>query len=110
MPREMRLGKQDDVKIGRQARAEQGLQKRFEWLAGEIYEDGVHRDVNKQAREGVHIGDAACHFDAPSREEILQTCAGQWGSGDKEDAYHAATELLAGNNIPSCTVTRRILL
>ncbi len=60
--------------------------------------------------EIVKICDAACDFDLMRHQEVFQPGTDQRRSSDNENGGHAATELLAGDGIPSCTVTRRILV
>src|ERR1051325_4536304 len=105
-----RVRKKHHGEIRRYARRDEQIEKWLEGLAGRVNEDHFRGRVVEMAAELVKTCHAGGDFDPTSHQEILQSGAGQRGSGDNENGDHAATELLAGNKCPSCTVTRRILV
>ena len=84
------------------------FQHRLERLPGRVNENHIGRRIGKHFRESVYRRVAAHNLNIARREEIFQPGASQRGSGDNENADHAATGLLAGDGVPSCTATRRI--
>ena len=100
-------GKNYDGCFGRQLQRGNRFDNLFQWLAGRIDQNDVRFRARPMPAERFQIRSAADDFDFARPQQSLQARARKRGSGDDENADHAATELLGEFAAPSCTVTQR---